>query len=102
MVIRSPDERSDIRGRGLAWSPPDVAPLIRARVAERAAMSIAEVYDFPARRQPLVPPSPPLAPDNQTAFGRMRVMRDNIIATWGKRAYEEDVIQSRFLGRASF
>jgi unspecific monooxygenase len=65
-------------------------------------MSIAEIYDFPARRQPLVPPSPPLAPDDQGAIGRMKVMRDNIIATWGKRAYEEDVIQSRFLGRASF
>jgi len=65
-------------------------------------MSIAEVYDFPAKRRPLVPPSPPLAPDNQTAFGRMRAMGSNAISTWGKRAYEEDVIQSRFLGRSTF
>jgi cytochrome P450 len=65
-------------------------------------VSIAEVYDFPVRRGPLVPPSPPRAPDNQTAFGRMKVMRDSIISTWAERAYQEDVIQSRFLGRASF
>ncbi len=65
-------------------------------------MSIAEVYDFPARRRPLVPPSPPLAPDDQTAFGRMKAMRNSAISTWGKRAYQEDVIQSRFLGRTTF
>jgi cytochrome P450 len=65
-------------------------------------VSIAEVYDFAVRRGPLVPPSPPRAPDNQTAFGRMKGMRDSIISTWGDRAYQEDVIQSRFLGRASF
>ncbi|WP_024515057.1 cytochrome P450 [Bradyrhizobium sp. Tv2a-2] len=65
-------------------------------------MSIAEAYDFPSTRRPLVPPSLPRAPDNQTAFGRMKMMRENIISTWGGRAYEEDVIQSRFLGRASF
>ncbi len=65
-------------------------------------MSIAEVYDFPAKRRPLVPPSPPLAPDNQTAFARMRAMSRNAISTWGKRAYEEDLIQSRFLGRSTF
>ena len=33
-------------------------------------MSIAEVYDFPAQRKPLVPPTPPRAPDNQTGFAR--------------------------------
>jgi cytochrome P450 len=65
-------------------------------------MSIAEVYDFPSTRRPLVPPSLPRAPDNQTAFGRMKAMRENIISTWGDRAYQEDVIQSRFLGRTSF
>src|ERR1700741_3591685 len=65
-------------------------------------VSVAEVYDFPSRRKLLVPPSPPRAPDNQTAFGRMKAMRESIISTWGDRAYEEEVIQSRFLGRASF
>jgi unspecific monooxygenase len=65
-------------------------------------VSVAEVYDFPSRHRPLVPPSPPRAPDNQTAFGRMKAMRNSVISTWGDRAYEEDVIQSRFLGRASF
>jgi unspecific monooxygenase len=65
-------------------------------------MSIAEVIDPPLARQPLVPPSPPRAPDNMTAFGRMRTMRVNPIQTWGNRAYEEDIVQGRFVGRSSF
>ena len=65
-------------------------------------MSIAEVYDSPAARQPLVPPTPPRAPDNLSTLGRMRLMGTNPIATWGQRAYEEDVIKSSFFGRASF
>jgi unspecific monooxygenase len=65
-------------------------------------MSIAEAYDAPAARQPLVPPSPPRAPDDMTAFGRMRAMRVSPIGTWGRRAYEEDIIQGRFVGRSSF
>ena len=65
-------------------------------------MSIAEAYDAPAARQPLVPPSPPRAPDGMTAFGRMLAMRVSPIGTWGRRAYEEDIIQGRFAGRSSF
>jgi unspecific monooxygenase len=65
-------------------------------------MSIAEAYDPPAERQPLVPPYPPRAPDDMTAFGRMLAMRQSVISTWGQRAYQEDVIQGRFLGRSSF
>jgi len=65
-------------------------------------MSIAEAYDVPAARQPLVPPSPPRAPDDMTAFGRMLAMRVSPIGTWGRRAYEEDVVQGRFVGRSSF
>ena len=65
-------------------------------------MSIAEAYDAPAGRQPLVPPSPPRAPDGMTAFGRMLAMRVSPIGTWGRRAYEEDIIQGRFAGRSSF
>ena len=65
-------------------------------------MSIAEAYDAPAARQPLVPPSPPRAPDDMTAFGRMLAMRVSPIGTWGRRAYEEDIIQGRFAGRSSF
>src|SRR5260370_21485707 len=37
-----------------------------------------------------------------TAFGRMAAMRDSAIATWGQRAYEEDIVQGRFFGRSSF
>ena len=52
--------------------------------------------------QPLVPPSPPRAPDGMTAFGRMLAMRVSPIGTWGSGAYEEDIIQGRFAGRSSF
>jgi unspecific monooxygenase len=65
-------------------------------------MSIAEVLDLPLTRTPLVPPTPPRAPDSMTAFGRMRTMRVNPIQTWGNRAYEEDIVQGRFVGRSSF
>ncbi len=37
-----------------------------------------------------------------TAFGRMLAMRVSPIGTWGRRAYEEDIIQGRFVGRSSF
>ena len=57
---------------------------------------------MPVARQPLVPPSPPRAPDNMTPFGRMAAMRKSAIGTWGQRAYEEDIIQGRFFGRTSF
>src|SRR5260370_1695663 len=57
---------------------------------------------MPATRRPLVPPSPPRAPDTMTAFGRMAAMRESVIGTWGQRAYEEDIIQGRFFGRSSF
>jgi cytochrome P450 len=63
-------------------------------------VSIAETWDMPAA--PLVPPSPPRAPLTMTAFGRMAAMRRSMIDTWGPRAYEEDIIQGRFLGRSSF
>jgi cytochrome P450 len=65
-------------------------------------VSIAETYDVPVARQPLVPPSPPRAPDNMTAFGRIAAMRESAISTWGQRAYEEDIVQGRFFGRSSF
>ena len=70
-------------------------------------MSIPEVLniealDMPAARRPLVPPSPPRAPDNMTAIGRMVAMRESAIATWGQRAYEDDIVKGRFFGRSSF
>ena len=65
-------------------------------------MSIAEAWDMPQMRQPLVPPSPPRASETMTALKRMAVMRESMIATWAQPAYEEDVIQGRFLGRSSF
>jgi cytochrome P450 len=63
-------------------------------------VSIAEAYDVPAARQPLVPPSPPRR--TMSLFRRMVAMRKNAIDTWGPRSYEEDVIQTRFFGRNSF
>ena len=64
-------------------------------------MSIAEAWDMPIARRPLVPPSPP-RPENMSFLRRMMVMRDSAIATWGQRAYEEDIVRGRFFGRSSF
>jgi cytochrome P450 len=65
-------------------------------------VSIAEAHDTPAIRRPLVPPNPPRASADMTAFGRMTAMRKSAIGTWSQRAYEEDIIQGRFFGRGSF
>jgi cytochrome P450 len=68
----------------------------------RPDVSTAEVYDFPLTRRPLVPPCLPRAPDRISAIGRVALMRDNMIATWGQNAYEDDIVQGRFFGRSSF
>jgi cytochrome P450 len=65
-------------------------------------VSIAETWDIPATRGPLVPPSPPRAPETMTTLRRLAAMRENAIATWGQRAYEDDIIQGRFFLRSSF
>src|SRR3954447_8006075 len=65
-------------------------------------MSIAEAWHTPVARPPLVPPSPPRAPDNMTTLGRMAAMRESALGTWGQRAYEEDIVRGRFFGRSSF
>lgn len=65
-------------------------------------MSIAEILDAPVARAPLVPPRPPLAPDDLSALGRLSLIRSNAIASWGQRAYEEDIVRGRFFGRSSF
>jgi cytochrome P450 len=67
-------------------------------------VSIAEAWDVAVspQRRPLVPPSPPRAPETMTVFGRMSAMRRSAIETWGQRAYEEDIVQGRFFGRNSF
>src|SRR5947207_10524605 len=65
-------------------------------------MSIAEAWHTPVARPPLVPPSPPRAPDNMTTLGRVAAMRESAIGTWGQRAYEEDIVRGRFFGRSSF
>jgi unspecific monooxygenase len=65
-------------------------------------VSIAEVFDLPVARRPLVPPFPPRAPETMTALGRMAAIRKSTIGSWGQRAYEDDIIRGRFLGRSSF
>jgi cytochrome P450 len=65
-------------------------------------VSIAEAWDVTVRRQPLVPPSPPRAPDNMTAFGRLAALRRSPINSWGQRAYEDDIVRGRFFGHSSF
>lgn len=59
-------------------------------------MNIASV------RRPIVPPTPPRAPDDMSFLGRVAVIRQNMIATWGDRAYEEEIIPGRFFFRNSF
>lgn len=59
-------------------------------------MNIASV------RRPIVPPTPPRAPDDMSFLARLAVIKRNMIATWGQRAYEEDVIEGRFFFRNSF
>lgn len=58
-------------------------------------MNIASV------RRPIVPPTPPRAPDDMSFFGRLAVIKRNMIATWGQSAYEEDIIKGRFFFRNS-
>jgi cytochrome P450 len=53
-------------------------------------------------RRPIIPPTPPRAPDDMSFLGRLAVLKRNMIATWGQRAYEEDVIEGRFFFRNSF
>ena len=65
-------------------------------------MSIAETWDVQATRQRLIPPSPPRAPEGMGTLARLAAMRESAIATWGQRAYEDDVIQGRFFWRSSF
>src|SRR5205814_6260057 len=67
-----------------------------------AVVSIAEVYDPPRATRPLVPPSPPRAPETMGPLGRMAAMRRSAISTWGQHAYEEDIVQGWFFGHASF
>jgi cytochrome P450 len=65
-------------------------------------VSIAEVFDPPVTHKPLVPPTLPRAPDDLSTLARMRLLGRNPIATWGQRAYQEDVVRGKFLGRSSF
>ena len=53
-------------------------------------------------RRPVVPPTPPRAPDDMSFLGRVALLRQNMIATWGQRAYEEEVIKGRFFLHNSF
>lgn len=48
-----------------------------------------------------MPPLPPRAPESMTMLRRIATIRRNMIASWGQRAYEEDVIKGHFFGRSS-
>ena len=54
-------------------------------------MSIAEAWDPPITRTPLVPPSPPRAPDTMTAFRRMMAMRDQRDQRLGRSALTKKI-----------
>ena len=53
-------------------------------------------------RAPLVPPRPAFPGENLSAFRRLGLMRRSGIGIWGERAYREDMLHIRFLGRSSF
>src|SRR5258708_29384068 len=63
---------------------------------------MGEVCDVPGGRAAAGPPGQPRAPETMGGLGRMGVMRESVIATWGQRAYQEDIIRGRFFGRSSF
>ncbi|NEW86721.1 cytochrome P450 [Rhodopseudomonas sp. WA056] len=65
-------------------------------------MSIAVIDDRPASRAPLIPPTPPRAPDDISALGRLAAIRHNAIASWGDRAYQDDIVKGRFFTHASY
>jgi cytochrome P450 len=65
-------------------------------------MSIAEIYDLPVPRKRLVPPCPPRAPDDLSAFRRMSLISRSPIASWSQRAYEEEIVRGRFFNHSSF
>jgi unspecific monooxygenase len=65
-------------------------------------VSVAETFGPSVKRAPLIPPRPPLAPNDLSAFGRLSLIRRNAIASWSKEAYEEDIVKGRFFGRSSF
>jgi cytochrome P450 len=65
-------------------------------------VGMAEAIGVPAPRAPLVPPMPPRAPESMTALGRLAAIRNNAIASWGQRAYEDDVVKGRFFNHASY
>jgi cytochrome P450 len=63
---------------------------------------VTDVDNRSIARPPLVPPRPPLATEKLGTFRRFAILRDNVIASWGQRAYEEDIIRGRLFGRSSF
>jgi len=65
-------------------------------------VSLAETLERPLARKPLIPPFPARASENLSAWGRLAAIRNNAIASWGPRAYEEEIVRGRFLGRSSF
>ncbi len=65
-------------------------------------MSTAEAYDDLVVRGPLTPPRPAPPPSTLSGLRRLRAIRENGLASWDARAYEDDILCGRFLGRKSF
>lgn len=66
------------------------------------ADAIEVVQPQVARAAPLRPPRPDPAPETMSSFRRIMMIRISGIAGWTERAYQEDMLQGRFLGHASF
>jgi unspecific monooxygenase len=56
---------------------------------------------LPGAPAALVPPRPAPASDDLSTLGRALMIRRNAIASWGERAYQDDVVEGRFFRRTS-
>uniref|UniRef100_Q07VL6 Cytochrome P450 n=1 Tax=Rhodopseudomonas palustris (strain BisA53) TaxID=316055 RepID=Q07VL6_RHOP5 len=65
-------------------------------------MSPARALLTPSERPPLVPPLPPRASETMSTLQRLSAISANAIASWGDRAYQDDIVVGRFFHRSSF
>jgi len=71
-------------------------------LAPKVAMTTAGALQLPPVRTPLVPPTPPRAPDTMSRLQRLSAISSNAIASWGARAYQDDIVEDRFFHRSSY